>query len=541
MGGFLSAPVTTKLLEEHCHAGADGGPGFRAGVASMNGWREAMEDSHVVRNGRNCAVFGVFDGHGGSDCSQFMASRISEEIAKQNSVSDQDIEEISLALDKEYMTSMPDSGAGSTGTFMIAQQIKRADGVQEYEIQVANVGDSRIILCDKDGETTTALTVDHKPSDEEELFRITAADGTVFNDRVNGDLAMSRAFGDSRYKCGGKDQRTHQVTAVPDVKHTRVFAGDIIVACCDGVLENDCFTEKSLMQFVHQQIGAASRSQIDLAAVAATVCDEAIERGSRDNVTCMIILLGEVGDAESTMEKTVSPGPVSLPGSITFMAAYEAAANCAGISTAECASKRYELASGDEKQAFKPPETITELPVDNPTRIRWFESWLSDSANSHRTDDSLGSEEVRFSPPERALAAAAQRQREKDDDGTVGEKIIQNEEDNQEDQTVNGSINTSTGSTAWWEVLEALEAEVETDEEHSSGEGKPIGDGDGDCDGGDSDPEAKQLSEQQFLYTSDSDSDCDTLLNNCIVQKSYFVNHEEPLTKRHCPEDDDIE
>lgn len=44
------------------------------------------------------------------------------------------------------------------------------------------------------------LSYDHKPNNEEELRRITAGGGWVQLNRVNGNLALSRALGDYVFK-----------------------------------------------------------------------------------------------------------------------------------------------------------------------------------------------------------------------------------------------------------------------------------------------------------------------------------------------------
>ena len=46
------------------------------------------------------------------------------------------------------------------------------------------------------------MTTDHKPSREDEAARIRAAGGFVINNRVMGELAVSRAFGDADFKKG---------------------------------------------------------------------------------------------------------------------------------------------------------------------------------------------------------------------------------------------------------------------------------------------------------------------------------------------------
>ena len=63
---------------------------------------------------------------------------------------------------------------------------------------MANVGDSRIVIGTNG--VTKAMTQDHQPSLPLEEARIKRAGGHVENDRVNGELAMSRAMGDRPYK-----------------------------------------------------------------------------------------------------------------------------------------------------------------------------------------------------------------------------------------------------------------------------------------------------------------------------------------------------
>ena len=64
------------------------------------------------------------------------------------------------------------------------------------------------------------LSNDHKPFLPEERERIEKANGTVKFNRVNGDLAVSRALGDFVYKrCDTVDAKEQAVTAFPEVSH----------------------------------------------------------------------------------------------------------------------------------------------------------------------------------------------------------------------------------------------------------------------------------------------------------------------------------
>jgi len=62
------------------------------------------------------------------------------------------------------------------------------------QIICSNAGDTRGVLM-RDGKAVE-LSHDHKPQDPEETRRINNAKHMVDDDRVDGNLALSRAFGD---------------------------------------------------------------------------------------------------------------------------------------------------------------------------------------------------------------------------------------------------------------------------------------------------------------------------------------------------------
>lgn len=85
---------------------------------------------------------------------------------------------------------------------------------QPRQIAIANCGDSRAIIGTKDGRVRLA-THDHKPNSPSERKRILAAGGTVDQIqgqyRVSGNLNLSRALGDLRYKTNMEQGRACQV------------------------------------------------------------------------------------------------------------------------------------------------------------------------------------------------------------------------------------------------------------------------------------------------------------------------------------------
>ena len=76
MGAYLATPVTAKESSD----GRSSGGAIRWGASSMQGWRKTMEDAHVtetdVLGEPDSAVFGVFDGHGGSEVARFCQTHL---------------------------------------------------------------------------------------------------------------------------------------------------------------------------------------------------------------------------------------------------------------------------------------------------------------------------------------------------------------------------------------------------------------------------------------------------------------------------------
>lgn len=82
------------------------------------------------------------------------------------------------------------------------------------------------------------MSFDHKPEDELEMLRITAAGGKVTQDgRVNGGLNLSRAIGDHAYKQNKEmSDKEQMITALPDIKVQEIDVRDeFMVLACDGM------------------------------------------------------------------------------------------------------------------------------------------------------------------------------------------------------------------------------------------------------------------------------------------------------------------
>ncbi|CCW65470.1 unnamed protein product [Phytomonas sp. EM1] len=223
-------------------------PKFEVAVGSMQGWRINMEDAHFVKvdfpvhgNFGEQALFGVFDGHLGRTSAD-RCSNLLPELAKKYFDSESDRIDFDAAF-MDLDQCLADEKKDDSGCTAIVVHVTAS------QITCAWVGDSRAVLC-RNG-AALDLSYDHKPELKSEQERIVAAGGFVQDNRVNGQLAMSRAMGDFTYKTR-KDlnARKQQVIAVPDVmtveRDHEVDA--FVVLACDGIF--DVLTNEQLITFI---------------------------------------------------------------------------------------------------------------------------------------------------------------------------------------------------------------------------------------------------------------------------------------------------
>jgi serine/threonine protein phosphatase PrpC len=159
---------------------------------------------------------------------------------------------------------------------------------------VANVGDSRAVLCKHNGDVI-AMTNDHKADRPDEILRIRAAGGFVVHKRVMGELAISRAIGDVDFKETG----FLFVLAEPELfTHQLMKNEQFILLACDGLF--DVLTNEQACEFIRTQL--SSRSIQDCSERIVTHCIDKLY--TRDNVTAIIVRLTFSSSSTSTSTST---------------------------------------------------------------------------------------------------------------------------------------------------------------------------------------------------------------------------------------------
>lgn len=207
---------------------------------SLHGMRPSMEDAFknkVLSHENEFFVCGIFDGHGGHEVSFKLRDNLLELLSR-NLYYRSFVEGKCVNLDLlytaveetfyEFDRNLCNSETGSTAILCFITKTK---------IICANVGDCRALLVFKDG-TFIQISNDHKA--DFDINRIVSAGGFVTNHtgvwRVNGCLAISRAFGDVSFKTGSDKDNKKIVTVEPDFQtFERTDQTCAIIMASDGV------------------------------------------------------------------------------------------------------------------------------------------------------------------------------------------------------------------------------------------------------------------------------------------------------------------
>lgn len=156
---------------------------------------------------------------------------------------------------------------------MVQEGDKSSTNNKYGRLVVANAGDSRAVLCRANG-ATHALSEDHKPNSAIERGRIESAGGFIRevngHFRINGNLNLSRAIGDLKYK---QDEslpvEAQIITAEPDIVVVNLREDDeFMVLACDGVW--DLMSNEECVAFVRERIQSGMKLS--------TIAEEVSER-----------------------------------------------------------------------------------------------------------------------------------------------------------------------------------------------------------------------------------------------------------------------
>jgi protein phosphatase 1G len=276
----------------------------------MQGWRKTMEDSHIaipnLINGNS--LFGVFDGHGGSEVAQYVRDNLPNIIKSSPLLKSKQWKELFTNSFAMIDVDLPKEKAqaelkayykkGQHDEFSQSSEVDIhkhvgctacAALISDTEIIVANAGDSRCVMGKKG--TAVELSADHKPDLDSEKKRIIDAGGYVEDNRVNGVLNLSRSIGDFEYKGNQALKPDKQlVISLPDVDIQKISKEtDFIVIACDGIWE--CWESQKVVEFIYSKLSPT----VKLSQIIDELFEKIISPDANssplgcDNMSCIII------------------------------------------------------------------------------------------------------------------------------------------------------------------------------------------------------------------------------------------------------------
>jgi serine/threonine protein phosphatase PrpC len=313
------------------------------GAFSALGPRETNEDRQVVVQGlggdANVTLAAVFDGHRGCEVAAYAAAQMPRHLlvasVQLSSVSNSSSRSSALpaadsssgpaqALQQAFLAT--DAGFWQTwqaemhANAAVGQYAERYPGctalaavIAGQQLFVANAGDGRAVMS-RDG-TAVPLSRQHTADLEDERARVVASGGTVQyrggSWRVGpAALQVTRALGDFDLKRSSQQQQQHPyqqqpystkacsscsssptvvpaaampVTAEPEVVALQLNSGDqFLILGTDGLW--DVVTDQ-------EAVGLVQDTVKDPALCAKRLVTEALARGSKDNVTAVVVFL----------------------------------------------------------------------------------------------------------------------------------------------------------------------------------------------------------------------------------------------------------
>lgn len=258
---------------------------------SIKGLRDQNEDKHdIILNSdnkkcklKNVNFFGVYDGHGGKEVSNYIQKNISGYFLNK---------QVNYPLSKRHVLNVFDhiqlalkkyDWAYYSGTTCLIVINFKYNG-SNY-LNVINAGDSRCILC-RDN-FAMPLSKDHKPNWPEERHRIEQVGGKIIYDgydwRIK-DLSVSRSFGDI--------DATPFLTHRPDLYRYKLDKTDkFFVLACDGLW--DVMSNSEVVNYVLLNCyDNITKNRINKTInIAKKLAEYALKKGSTDNVTIIVVFL----------------------------------------------------------------------------------------------------------------------------------------------------------------------------------------------------------------------------------------------------------
>ena len=258
-------------------------------------FEKSMEDKSKsilnFNNNPNELLLELFDGHGGENVSCYLQKNYAKIYKKylyetKNNI----VDSFSMSFNQidEDIKNQPNvENQGSTGTIIHIIREKN----NRLFIFNANVGDSRASLIS--AKKIIRLSQDHRTDDKDERKRIISEGGLIMNGRVNGELMLTRSFGDFDFKPNKKNVKyinseiirfRRGVICEPFVTQIEIdqsISNQFLFLASDGVW--DVISEEEVQQLIKVNNDTKSLSSI--------IIEKALIKKAWDNLSIFTVKL----------------------------------------------------------------------------------------------------------------------------------------------------------------------------------------------------------------------------------------------------------
>jgi serine/threonine protein phosphatase PrpC len=225
------------------------------------------------------ALVAVFDGHGGDAAAHFCAERLAARLASawpSGASTSAAADALRRCFDDLNRSFLESAGADDSGATALAALC------MPDRLLVANAGDCRAVLWR--GDALVPLTRDHTPSSKPEAERVRRAGGSIRSTvdgkpRVEGKIQVTRCIGD-------RPLRQFGLVSTPEIREEAICEHDKAVVLASDGLWDVVSNERVLHCLIHT---AKSPDMI-----AKRLLAEAMERGTTDNTTVLVIFLKDL-------------------------------------------------------------------------------------------------------------------------------------------------------------------------------------------------------------------------------------------------------
>ena len=273
-------------------------------------------NNSIHRTWPKMSFFGIFDGHGGENCSNFIKNNFVNYLSE-NKHFPYDIKKSILETFEKIETdflnkNIENDKSGSCVLICL---------ITETKIFLANLGDSRAILSTNFGTKIKQLTYDHKPNNINEFERLLKNGSKIYFEenekQENGErkkifildkiqlekytnnkeltfreypsnLAVCRSIGDFKYK-----KKEGSIINIPEIfEYDLNSCNDFIIMGCDGIFDD--LSNQEIIDSVWSIINNFSDGKnVDINLITKFSCDMvikfALEKMNEDNLSCIVI------------------------------------------------------------------------------------------------------------------------------------------------------------------------------------------------------------------------------------------------------------